>query len=246
MVTIKINPGYYNSADHYDKATKYKVRDEFKSLFQPHIDSLIVDYKIIFCNYNVKKSGTDSKLFLHQDYSYADEDEYMSLNAWTPLTDLRLDNSFLGIVKASNKFVNRVHGRNMGSKYSNITDYITGNFTEKLLVNSGTIVIWDHCMLHHSPPNTSGKIRIALSNIMIPKEAEVVQYILEPEEPTVMKAYKVDEDFLINVRPNEAIVGWECFKRQPYERTPVTEAEFASLYKKANNPSLLSRLMDRI
>ena len=213
-------------------------------MLSPILDKVVVDYKIVFCNYNVKKTGQSSKMFLHQDFSYAEEDAHTTLNAWTPLVDLRPDNSYLGIVKGCYKFVNPVHGRNMGSKYSNITDHIVDNYCDKLMIDAGTIVIWHHAMLHHSPANTSGNLRIAMSNIMIPKDADVVQYQLEPEEPNTMKAYKVDENFLIEVRPADKRVGMECIKRAPYERVSVTEKEFAAAYKKANSKSILSTIFN--
>jgi hypothetical protein len=240
-------PQYYNTADHLpDTALKYLIRDEFRNIYSPLLEKVLIDYKVIYCNYNVKKPGENSMLYMHQDYSYCDEQQYTTLNAWTPLADLRLDNSFLGIVKGSYKFVFPYNGRNIRSICDPISNFIIANYTDKLLIDAGSVVIWDHTVLHHSPPNRSGKIRIAMSNILIPKEADVVQYALEPDEPKVIKGYKVTEDHLIEVRPNEPITGIECFQRIPFDPVYMTEEEFTKAYHKANDRNLLSKFMDLV
>ena len=181
-----------------DKNYKQQVNDSIIKTVFPKTKVLMVDYRPVFGNFMIKNPGSDYFMPLHADWTYADEDQFRSIAIWIPLVDTDEMNGCLGVIEGSHKVLNKIRGpRIQQSSYRNDKTWVK-KFGKLLPVKAGHAVIYDHALMHYSPPNRSGEIRPALNLSMVPEEAEVIHYCI-PEGATEIEVYSVKENsFYIN------------------------------------------------
>jgi hypothetical protein len=69
---------------------------------------------------------------------------------------------------------------------------------EPMLVPAGTAVILNQSLIHYSPPNTSGKIRKAITAGVKTKDAKMIFYYKDQHRnDNQIEKFEMDEDFLI-------------------------------------------------
>jgi len=128
----------------------------------------------------------------HQDWSFVDENEFVSLNVWFPISQTSHKEGALHVYPKSNKWPKTFRGTNIESAVSTIFNDLPINKMTELNVPIGSAVIYDHRLIHASPPNLSENPRIAAAMVCIPKEAELIHYCRENDNLLV---FKIDSTF---------------------------------------------------
>jgi hypothetical protein len=59
-------------------------------------------------------------------------------------------------------------------------------------MKAGDAIIYDHRLIHGSPPNLSNKVRLAINMVYIAKESMPVHYVFKNSE---VKMFEVNKDF---------------------------------------------------
>ena len=85
-----INPSQKFYANLNIEDLNYKVKsDQFiRENYTEYIQSIYPDYNILFGSFVIKLVGEESRLPLHQDWSFTDETKSRTLNFWIPISDL--------------------------------------------------------------------------------------------------------------------------------------------------------------
>lgn len=202
-----------------DTAYKREVHEAITSIVFPRASCFINKFKPILGNFMIKNPSFEFSMDLHSDWTYVDEEKYYSMAIWVPLVDVDTENGCLGIIEGSHKITNKVRGP-LIRQSSRIHDKEwEKNYGKFIPLKAGDAVIYNHSLLHFSPPNKTNEIRPAINLSVVPEEADCIHYC-QPEGSNNIEVYNVpDSNFyirynhfqrpksqtLINILPPESI-----------------------------------------
>ena len=170
---------------HFSKNREYKrkVQAEIGQLFSTKLSALLIDYKFVFGNFMVKNIGQESRMPIHADWTYVNEDQFQSLGIWCPLVDTTTLNGVLGVVPYSHKLDKNLRGPKIPNSFQKLDQYIIDNYGKMIPTRAGEIILYDHRLLHFSPPNESQDARVAINVVATPMEAEIFHFtVLDKED----------------------------------------------------------------
>ncbi|MCB9256459.1 MAG: phytanoyl-CoA dioxygenase family protein [Chitinophagales bacterium] len=181
-----------------DTSYKRKVHEAILQASQDKLAELLANYQAVFANFMVKEPGSKSIMPLHADWTYVNEEETQSIALWCPLVDTCLENGMLGVVPKSHLLEKNFRGPKIPSPFHDYNQYIIDTYGKLLEVKAGQAVIYNHRLLHFSPPNLSKEPRLAFNLVLVPKDAEIVHYAAFDSYPKVFKYTGLNSDFFIN------------------------------------------------
>jgi len=177
-------------------AYKKMTHDLITGVAQKAVDTLLINYKIVAASYVTKKNGESSYMPPHQDWSVVDETKYVSLNIWFPLVEVSKDNGAIYLLRKCHTLpiVNR--GTLIPSAFNKVTNMNFETLTY-LPMKPGEVLIYDHRMIHASPPNTTNQTRIAVATLTVPQDVQLVHFFQNPETNKIEK-YQIEDDFFLH------------------------------------------------
>ncbi|MBX7183105.1 MAG: phytanoyl-CoA dioxygenase family protein [Bacteroidia bacterium] len=234
-------------SSHFSKDRSYKkeVHAGIVDQGRKKIGQLLMDYKPLFANFMVKKSGADTVMPLHADWTYVKEPDFCSVACWIPLVDTGPENGSLGVIPGSHALQTNLRGPRIPSPFHHTNSYLIETYGKILSLKAGQAVIYDHRLLHFSPPNLSPTIRPALNMVLVPAEAQLFHYLCEEGQTTAVLEYPVkDESFFLEYDHYEIPDQNQVVKQLYQEINPFSKAYLDSVLgvKKSKWASLLARL----
>lgn len=142
----------------------------------PNAQKIVIDYKPVMGVFAFKRPGINSEMVLHQDWSLVDETTFRSISFWVALCDMDNVNGNLQVVNRSHLYAGHPRGMNLPVPFESIKTEIQDNFLTDIPVKKGDAIVFDHRLIHCSPPNRSKSIRVAAVLSLIPNEAELIHY----------------------------------------------------------------------
>ena len=192
------NDGFHCTMFSPDIDLRKSVDRIIKECLVEKLNSVFLNQKPLYGNFMVKEPGIESDWFVHQDWTYVDENEHSSVAVWVPLTDLTLDNGVICMVPGSHQIKNPVRGPGVRDPWEDVHDNIKKNYHEKVFLKAGEAVIWHHRLVHFSPPNLSNTDRVAATLIYTPANVPVIHFWKDSSQPgTIVNKYAVDSDFFM-------------------------------------------------
>lgn len=190
--------GFHSTHFLNDEQLKRTVHNKITSILEPQLQKYLLDYNAVFANFMVKSIGKDSRMPLHADWTYVDENKFQSLGVWSPLINTNKENGRLGVVPKSHLLKKNYRGPNIPSPFHEFNEYIINNYGKLLKMKAGEVLIYDHRLLHFSPANLSKSIRPAMNLVLAPQSASLYHYTNVSYFPAIEK-YKVgNPEFYIN------------------------------------------------
>lgn len=182
-----------------DLAYKKTVSNRITDLFVPHFETHFQNYSPFGSAFLCKTPGKNSQLMMHQDWTIVDEHKYLALNIWVPLVDTNEENGTLFVLPGS-------HSRNLFTlRAPTLPFFFTGNETlvanelEPICVPAGTAIVLNQSLVHYSPPNLSGKLRIAITSGIKSKNAQMVFHYQNLQNANQdVEVFEQEDDFLIS------------------------------------------------
>ncbi len=163
-------------------ASKRQAHELVCDLVGARTAPLLNNYAPLYGQYVLKRSMAESGFTVHQDWSFADERRFVTLNVWIPLVDVNEENGALFVLPGSQS--NRtVRGPGIPSPCDDILDLPFDGF-RCIELRAGEAIVFDSALLHRSPPNLSACDRVAVSLISIPASAEAAVNCSTCGEPT--------------------------------------------------------------
>lgn len=186
-------------ATHFSKNRPYKkeVHQKIIAAYQSGLHNLLNNYKLLFANFMVKETGNNSVMPLHADWTYVDEKQFQSLGIWSPLVDTNAQNGMLGVIPFSHQLKENNRGPKIISPFINLNDYIIKTYGTLLKVDAGSVVIYDHRLLHYSNANLSDKKRVSVNISAAPVGVEVAHYSYFEKPNKVYKYEVLNSDFFL-------------------------------------------------
>jgi hypothetical protein len=122
-----------------------------------------------------------------------DELEFCSAAIWIPLIDVNEENGCFGLVEGSHRVTNIIRGPGIKQSSSLERDKVWEKRHGKLIpMKAGDAIIYNHALLHYSPPNKTKAARPALNLSMVPLTADWIHYC-KPEGAAQIEMYEVAE-----------------------------------------------------
>ena len=204
--------GFQSSSYSSDYAYKKKCSDAINAVFEPHFETIFKNYRPFGSAYLTKQSDQNSELPAHQDWTIVDEDKFVALNIWVPLCDTNEKNGTLYVLPGSQ------HGIVKVIRCPTVPMFFEGN--EKLMIDNllpvnakaGEAVILNESLVHYSPPNTSGNIRIAITSGVISENPKMHFHYKPPGITDQIEVIEMPDDFLLR---------FENFSETIYERPKI-------------------------
>jgi len=191
--------GFYAGSYSGDFDYKKRVSEEIKVVFKRAYDELFVDYETFGGAYLFKMPAPDSDLFIHQDWTVVDESKHVALNVWVPLCDITPENGPLMVLPGS-QYSSYPVLRAPTMRYFFDHDYEQAmDQLVPMVVKAGTAVVLSQSLVHYSPPNTSDKIRKAITSGVKTKDAQMIFHYKDSERiDDMIEKFEMDDDFFIH------------------------------------------------
>jgi hypothetical protein len=98
---IEPSAGFVSGSYSSDFEYKKKASDAIVKIFSKHYDRLFKDYQAFGAAFLYKMPNANSQLSIHQDWTIVDEERYVALNCWVPLTDVNASNGAIHVVPST-------------------------------------------------------------------------------------------------------------------------------------------------
>jgi ectoine hydroxylase-related dioxygenase (phytanoyl-CoA dioxygenase family) len=185
---------YYISIFDRDSTHKREVDERISSYVQQAVDALLLDYEVFYSNFMIKFPD-DGQIEAHQDFNFVDENHHTAFNLWCPLVDTDSQNGGLHVIAGSHSVFTTQRGPNLPKALTQYNDLLK-RYSRCLPLKKGQAVLFDHKLVHYSPPNCTQDVRVAIQSVLKPREAAAIHYVYD--QPTGrVRAHRVDKDFIL-------------------------------------------------
>ena len=185
---------YYISIFDRDSAHKRDVDRLISGCVRDSLRDLMIDYEVFYSNFMIKFPG-DGQIEAHQDFNFVDESRYTAFNLWCPLVDTHAQNGGLFVIAGSHAVFRTQRGPNLPKALTEYNDKLR-KYARWVPLTTGQAIIFDHKLIHCSPPNRTQQARVAIQSVLTPREATTVHYVFEASTNKV-KAYRISKEFIL-------------------------------------------------
>ena len=184
--------GFFTSAYSNDPDYKRKSSVEIVEIVKNKLADLLQNYHVCGADFIFKMPSENSQLDLHQDWSFVDESENVSLNCWIPLCDINDKNGAIYVLPGSH-FTHFEAYRSPSIKFFfKDNEDIVHKKLKPLYVKAGQAIFINHSLVHYSPPNLTNEIRKAV--VVGIKSVDAQMYFLYYDRKAKMLEYYKQED----------------------------------------------------
>ncbi len=206
------------------------VASSLRPIVAPALRSVLDErvLEVLELHFSVKPPTPASELGPHQDFSVVDERRTTSLYLWIALEDMDDRNGALHVVPGSHRFANRIRSQHVPATFDEVLDEVHES-SVRIDCPAGELVLMVSGVIHHSPPNRTGRVRLAAHGIVVPVGAPMVFYFADDDTPADMvECYELDLDTYVEQvrsgRPSDGRPPDELVERPG----PMTPARFAA------------------
>jgi hypothetical protein len=191
--------GFVSGSYSADFDYKEKASNEIVKIFSRHYEQLFVNYQPFGAAFLFKMPNVHSHLSIHQDWTIVDEEKYVALNCWVPLTDVNEKNGALHVVPATHyDKIKTLRAPTLPFFFSG-NDDVVEKASLPMYIKAGEAVILNQSVIHYSPPNNSQSIRKAITAGVKSKGAPMVfHYRNNASGDARIERFSMPENFLIS------------------------------------------------
>ncbi len=203
----------------YLESQQFYMGDNYESTFEPSLlkahrndvfcifnlhtqdiaSKLFIDYELYYGGLGVKNKQTpNSYLELHQDNTMVPYSSTRTgITLWFTLDECANENGCLQIYPGSHLINRNPRSTAQDFAYKENYDEIVGSRLIDAPVNKGQIILMDQALIHRSLANVSSSNRIAYMGMYKPIETELVYYLDNAFDSSLLDEYRVPKDFYI-------------------------------------------------
>lgn len=192
----------HRSNESLDLGYRKALHELITETLDPVIEDLLVDHRSFSSGTLVKWKGPNSAMSAHQDWTMVDEPRSRAVSVWMPLSDVDAANGALGVLPGSQHVLTGMRP-NPGIPPS-LVDPAGGIDPADLPsveMQAGSCLIFDHGVLHGSPPNTTDEPRVALVLAAAPETATLQHLWRRPEDDMIERFEVADHEFFRHCTP---------------------------------------------
>ena len=208
--------GFISGSYSPDYAYKRKASDAIIAVLDKHYQRLFTNYQPFGAAFLFKMPSKNSALGAHQDWTIVDENKYVALNCWIPLTDVTEQNGALHVLPGSHYPAHHtLRAPTIPFFFSGNEEFVVPEVIP-MRVKAGEAVILNQSVIHYSSPNNSDKIRKAITAGVKSAGAPMRFHYKDPAgSPDKVEVFDMPEDFLIS---------FENFAKDIFERPKMGQS----------------------
>ena len=188
---------FYTSHWLMSSERKQRIHDYINPIIKKTASNYFSGTKDVFSYFLVKKSGTEGKVTLHQDWSLVDENKYRAYSIWIPLVNTTEENGCFQAIPGSHKIFNNLRGSLIDMPYIDVSEQLETGHAENIQMNAGDALVFDHRLVHLSQANLSGTARVAIGHVLIPENVRMIHYTKRDGDSQLVDIYEADDEFLL-------------------------------------------------
>lgn len=145
-----------------DPIMRARLWDGVREITAPTIDPLFVPgtSAVMGGSFVSKPPAENSARNPHQDPSVFDENDHVSISIWIPLIDSDTSNGTLFCLPGSHRMGNHIRPPDVANFDEEVSNYSLEH-SVPVTVAAGQMLVIDGAVIHHSPPNSSDRERVA-------------------------------------------------------------------------------------
>lgn len=210
-----------------------KVHALISRFFNPHIERVLNDYRILNANFYVKppQSGVFE---VHQNWPAISDIEDTTVTMWCPLHDVDNDNGALNVVAGSHKILPHVETATCRGYFKDFIEAMISKYLKPIPMKAGQGIVFDDGLIHWSPNNKSDTPRIGIQILCIPKDSTPAYWYFDPSHPERFELIEADTDFWLKTPVHELMQRnpqWVSLGYAENKNRFITEEEFVQLLK---------------
>ncbi len=185
--------GIYNSVVLNDVALRHDQDRIIRAQIAAYLDKYLVDYKIIFSTYFLKRKAVQNTVGFHQDPTSVDYQNFDDFTLWFPLVDT--DKTGTGRIQVS-RFSHNQYSKLNFSDYVFFHEYLksfNGRLTT-LNLRKGEPVLFYNNLIHASEVNNVFDNRPAITIKITNKDAKITVYHVVNWEKRIIDMYRTDDE----------------------------------------------------
>lgn len=210
-----------------------KVHALMSRFFNPHIETVLNDYRILNANFYVKppRSGVFE---VHQNWPAITDIEDTTVSIWCPLVDVVAQNGALNVVPGSHKILPHVESANSPGYFKNFTDAMVSKYLKPVPMKAGQAIVFDDGLLHWSATNESDTPRIAIQIQCVPKDSTPAYWFFDEKHPERFELIEADTEFWLTTAVRDMMqrkTHWVSLGYAENKNRFITEEEFVHLLR---------------
>lgn len=191
------------------------------SVYDMESRGLLNDYRFILGNYLMKKPH-EGLVKVHQDPSFVYNDRYTAIEVWIPLVDVDRTNGCLRVVPGSHRLNTEPRPYFPIFPYRDLMDTIYAECLTDIPMRAGQAFVYTETLFHASMRNDSDDVRLAVSGLYVPSEAELLwAHSDDMMNPSRLEIFEVSDDFY-STHAYGARPSGEPAKVVEYSATPLS------------------------
>jgi len=167
--------GFHSTPYSQDAEQKLAVHRQVSAALRPVVEDLLTGHRILLSSFISKRRGAEGVMPPHQDWTFVDEPEAVSMNFWVPLVDVDRRNGALSVLPGGHRVPANIRGSGTSNSFSQVEAFAAGRMVEVPMA-AGDVILHDHRLLHASPPNTRRRPRITAGCALVPVGCTAVHY----------------------------------------------------------------------
>lgn len=187
--------GFYFASFDNASTLRQKVHDIVSAEMRPLIQTYFPEYKALVANIILKEPG-DKEVPLHQDWSFVDETQYSSYAIWLPLEETTRENGGLYVLEGSHQWFNNFRSTRVNTQAISVYPEVKQHL-KFMEIKKGQGVIFNHKLLHYTPPNTTNRNRMVVQTAIIPTSLQPFFPYRESNDEDIT-IYQVNDPFFIH------------------------------------------------
>ena len=188
---------FYKSYFSSDRTYKMEVEQAIIDGFAETLEKYFHDYRSFGAMFVVKPNGEQGQIPPHQDWSFVDETQHWSLNAWCPLIDTTGENGNIQMLPGSHLFQDTIRGSGTPELYRNLYDRIQKDVVD-IPLKAGECIFFYHGILHCSTFNNNDEPRVTLGLSVVPKSAPIYYHYLKENQVLADRYLISSPDFYLD------------------------------------------------
>lgn len=216
--------GFHSTSDTDNELLIHKVNGELRNIVLPAFEKQLQNFNLILSTFLIKDSGTNTAQPAHEDWTYTDEQQYFSCNAWIALQDVNTTNGCMWFIPKSHLLLQTLRASpNFPWAYAKCVSEMD-KYKVYMPLKAGECLVFFHKTIHGSPDNISNKPRIAIGNCIIEKDAPLYHFYYHNN--TTLVRYHLNTNDYIDMKKNEPPAHFINKETVQYNFTQLEPADF--------------------
>lgn len=192
----------HRSNESLDLGYRQALHELIGEVLGPLVDDLLVDHLGYSSGTLVKWRGPRSLMPSHQDWTVVDETQFRSLSFWMPLCDVDAANGALHVLPGSQRVLDGMRPNpGIPPMLVDPAGDLDPARLQVIAMRAGQVLVFDHGVLHGSPPNTIDDPRIALVLAAVPRAATMQHLWRRPDDQVIERFEVADPEFFRHCTP---------------------------------------------